>query len=155
VEKRIKIKTNTMKDELNILTNLASNLSLRRVATESDLLELVNEAFENFSHVSALTAVLKKMKQVLIQPLSLEARPEVFEKLNLLVGAFFANDVNDAELYHLTFDIVSLVKAQIDSESQADDDLAEQEWEELEKSVYLLSDWQDQVYGDAISAFKN
>lgn len=91
----------------------------------------IEELYTNLSHVSTCqTATL---------------RLDFFKKLNGVMSELMKEHGRDEKIFRLFFDLMTLFKDMIDREPQEDEDLAEDEWLELEKSVYLLCDWEDSV----------
>lgn len=99
-------------------------------------------------HLSRQESVFEELylaRKHLMNTLDKNDRPEIFRRFNLILGAFFARQEQDPKIFRLCFEIMSLIKEQIDRSPQTAEELAEEEWMEFEKSVYLLSDWEDQV----------
>ena len=110
-----------------------------------DALTVTESILDHFSDAAQTHTQLQTLRKLLFGKIDLEIRPLVFKNLNLILGAFFANHDTQDDVYELCFDIVTRLKDQIDAEPQGDDAANETEWEELGKSVYLLSDWKDQI----------
>lgn len=78
----------------------------------------------------------------------LEVRPDVFLRLNELLRGIKFSCGKDRALYLLCFEMATIFKMQIDRAHQKTLALSDREWVELEKCVYLLCDWEDEVIYD-------
>jgi hypothetical protein len=72
-------------------------------------------------------------------------RLDFFKKLNVVLLELKKEHGRDEKIFRLFFDLMTSFKDMIDRDPQEDEDLAEEEWQELEKSVYFLCDWEDSV----------
>lgn len=114
-------------------------------ASES-LMLLTQGVVDRLAQQESVVEELILIKRHLSQPLPRADRLEIFRRLNLILGAFFALSEGSPEIFRHCFEIMTHIKEQIDTEPQSDAELAEEEWVEFEKSVYLLSDWEDQIF---------
>lgn len=156
MKKKIKINLNENQSNLAFITqsslSVNTNLASNTISPESDnvisdrILQLIQKIFDTFENQTQVAENLAAINKYLALELPLDDRPHIFKHLNYLLGAFFANRVLDKNLYHLCFEMMSALKIQIDKQEQDNAVLSEIEWEELEKSVYLLSDWKDQIH---------
>jgi len=105
-------------------------------------LTAVVHGIQNRSHIIKELTQLSKYMHFEIPKI---ARPTVFEKLNEALSALKITYHADKDVYLLCFEITTLFKTQIDKDSQGTQEFSEKEWVELEKCVYLLCDWEDEV----------
>lgn len=91
----------------------------------------IEELYTNLGHVSTCQNALLRLS--------------FFKKLNVVMFELMKVHGRDEKIFQLFFDLMTSFKDMIDREPQEDEDLAEEEWQELEKSVYLLCDWEDGV----------
>lgn len=128
-----------------LLKNLASNHSVFTTESGADhIQELLGQVFDKVVENEPVIFELKLIRRELTFPLEIVKRPEVFRRLNLLLGGFFAKFETEREVFELCFEIMTLMTRQVEEIPQKDKFLAEKEWVEFEKSVYLLTDWEDQ-----------
>lgn len=118
---------------------------VQKLDSAKTLILMTDRLVERLAQNQDVLSELHLVKKCLSSPVAHEKRPEIFRRLNLILGAFFARSESDASIFRICFEIMSLIKEQIDSHPQTDHEYAEEEWIEFEKSVYLLSDWEDQV----------
>lgn len=86
---------------------------------------------------------LRHMANLFQIEVPLESRPALFRQLNSLMSTLMTAYIEDKGVYESCFQAATAFKNQLDQQEQADDTFAEIEWEELQKSVYLLTDWED------------
>lgn len=96
----------------------------------------IQELYTNLGHVSTCQNALLRLG--------------LFKKLNAVMSELMKIHDHDEKIFRLFFDLMTSFKNMIDREPHEDEDLAEEEWQELEKSVYLLCDWEDGVSGQNI-----
>ena len=77
-------------------------------------------------------------------------RPYLFTQVNSLFGLLRLNYKDDLDIYQNSFAALTAFKGRIDQSPQTDADLDRVEWEELEKSVYLLTDWEEMIVPDCV-----
>lgn len=111
-------------------------------ATIFNLIESVHFALEN---ESGIELIMDKINNVVMLAVPTDFRPQVFERLNQLVTLLMGHYLHSRKIYDLAFKLMTAFKNHIDNEPQIDEALAGREFVELEKAVYLLSDWEDQV----------
>ena len=129
--------------------NLASQNGFH--GTGKRVLETLGRCFDSLERGESVLPGLKTIQQTLQTGLELDTRPEIYCRLNYLMGAFLSSQERDQELYSIVFEIITEIKRQIEQNPQGNFSLQEKEWGELEKSVYLLSDWEDFVFSSSKS----
>lgn len=117
------------------------------------LMLLTQAVVDRLARQESVVEELVLIKKHLLEPLPLADRLAIFRRLNLILGAFFARAEACPEIFRHCFEIMTRIKEQIDAAPQSDEALAEEEWGEFEKSVYLLSDWEDQIFSPARPAY--
>lgn len=73
----------------------------------------------------------------------LETRPYLFNKLNDLLSHVFLTVQEDKELCAVFLNLITMVKTQIDQQEQFCSEKNETEWEELQRSIFLLGEWEE------------
>lgn len=112
---------------------------------EEMILEGISDIYSALKDPYQIRQRLRYMNQLIQLHVPLDIRPNLFRQLNSVTGTLMTAYLTDNEIYDLCFKIMTTFKAHIDNQEQRDARLNEMEWEELEKSVYLLCDWEDQV----------
>ncbi len=140
------------------MTEIQNNISA--LNTSYTALTAVKKAFgyadyaEKLHNVMANAIEARNHKDLLLHHLSafetlvrfeipLPARPELFRKLNNLLSHMSLTFADDHKLCLVFLNLIGLVKAQIDAKEHTTADGSETEWEELQRSVFLLSNWED------------
>ncbi|EKD51712.1 MAG: hypothetical protein ACD_62C00197G0003 [uncultured bacterium] len=106
-------------------------------------LNICNEIVDALVEQRNVYPLLVQINHLLHFGLPLSARPDVLKELNKILGALFYQYRTDHSLFKQAHEVMTLVNKQIDRKPQKDSHLAELEWEELQKTVYLLCDWED------------
>jgi hypothetical protein len=70
-------------------------------------------------------------------------RLRVFVRLNEMLGSLMTEFTADEALYDAVFAVMNAFKTHLDNRPALCEDQQEQEFEELEKSIYMLCDWED------------
>lgn len=110
-----------------------------------DILACVNDEKDNPQSVMSGVTTLKNLFLIDVPQ---TFRPSLFRQLNSLVSSLMISYSTHREVYDRVFAMMTAFKNQIDQASQQNEDLAEIEWEEMQKVVYLLTDWEDAVNSD-------
>lgn len=110
---------------------------------EKIIFELMECMQEKIDKRNLVLNFINKEKQLLYFDLPQENRVMLFQRLNLLTQNLMIQYIQDKEIFSNCFEMITLLKNQIDRNPQQDLNKMENEWEELEKSVYLLCDWED------------
>ncbi|MCP5463901.1 MAG: hypothetical protein H7A33_02640 [Deltaproteobacteria bacterium] len=132
-------------------TKATKNLAHQSVITLDDedhsglILNLLEDAIEKMSQYKDVSVQLNQVKTLLHFDLPVEARIEILEKMNIVLGAACLQQIANRSSFNLCHSIMTLINFQIDKENQYDLDDEEKEWEELEKSIYLLCYWEDEL----------
>lgn len=132
----------TQKTKINLNFNFGNSACM---PVQENALAITENILHNFSDNQNNLRQLQRLHKLMFENIDIKIRPFVFKNLNFILGGFFANQENNLGLYELCFAIITCLKNQIDREAQTNEDHSEMEWEELSKSVYLLSDWHDQI----------
>lgn len=119
------------------------NSTAQVLSAADQILWLTERVIELLSQTSSVLAELTLIRKTMSQALPNEKRVEIFRRMNIILGAFFAGKERNPEIFRMCFEIMTILKEQTDTSPQQDMMLAEEEWAEFEKSIYLLSDWED------------
>lgn len=149
---------NQNKMNQNVINQIGQNLATvvykRSAANDGELnyqnyeemiLEGISDVYAALKDPYQMRQRLRYMNQLIRLHVPLEIRTNLFRQLNSLTGTLMTTYVEDREIFNLCFNMITTFKNHIDAKEQDDQRLNEMEWEELEKSVYLLCDWEDQV----------
>jgi len=142
MEKRIKNIARNLGD-LPTYSNAANDRVVNFEDYEDHILDLISSIYEDVHNISQVLRSLAKMRNLFHLEIPLSLRPALFRQLNSLTGTLMASYVRDENMYQCCFETLTLFKMQIDAKPQTDEDLSALEYDELEKSVYLLCDWED------------
>lgn len=142
--------TISIQPENLIYQNLSSQLGPESISSRTELATtgLFEEAALILADPSFRAGVLihlKRMQQILTRQIEWHLRPGVFRELNRVLKMLHPLYRNDTQIYTALFAITTTLKDQIDTYPQDDAELSVKEWEELERSVYLLCDWEDGI----------
>lgn len=108
------------------------------------LMNLIQLATDNRDHPEALLDTLVSFEQWLHFDIPMEIRPVLFQKTNNLLSHMFLTTGEDKNLRQVFLNLITLLKNQIDKQEQTSFEANEQEWDELQRSVFLLGEWDDQ-----------
>lgn len=109
------------------------------------VVELLQEVYTAMSKKDSVYSVLTRLKNMFMLDIPLHSRPVIFARMNDLVKALMQEYPKASDVYQSCFDTMTAFKTQLDNKEQPDQKSVEQEWEELEKIVYTLCDWEDQI----------
>jgi hypothetical protein len=142
--------TGSFQPENQIYQNLSSQLGPESIGSRTELATtgLFEETTLILAEPSFRAGVLMhlmRMQQILTRKIEWHLRPSVFRELNCVLKALHSLYLNDTQIYTALFAITTMLKDQIDAYPQDDAELSVKEWEELERSVYLLCDWEDSI----------
>lgn len=107
-----------------------------------NLIESVHFALEDEHGVEL---IMNKINDVVTLAVPTDFRPQLFERLNQLVTLLMGRYFYSRKVYDLVFRLMTVFKNHIDNEPQIDEALEAREFSELEKVVYMLGDWEDQI----------
>ena len=128
--------------------NLASHSSTQSIEKDEVLFLVLDRILDGLAERNIPQSEAMTLQKWMSSPLPLSLRPKIFEKINHILGGAMAQVITDGRFYHHIHSIVTLIKMQIDSNPQENQEMAEWEWRELEKSIYLLTDWEDMIFQD-------
>lgn len=123
------------------LEELHTNLSHIQTCQTDGLDSIIR----NIKNKDVICPILKIAKERIYLDVPLSTRLDFFGRLNAVLLELMKEYSHDENVFHLFFDLMSVFKDKIDSCPQEDCDHSEEEWLELEKSVYLLCEWEDCV----------
>lgn len=136
--------------EHQIFKNLSSQLGPESNGSRTDL--ATTGLFEETALILAdpsfragVLIRLKRMQQILTRKIEWHLRPSIFGELNRVLKTLHPIYHDDTQVYAGLFVLTTALKDQIDAYPQDDAELSLKEWEELERSVYLLCDWEDGI----------
>ena len=123
---------------------------IRKSSNEKEIhpsipMNLCNEIVDSLLEQRNVFPLLVQIKHLLHFDIPLSARPSILKELNKILGALFYQYPSDQSLFNQAQETMTLLNAQIDKKSQTDSQMEELEWDELQKTIYLLSDWEDQI----------
>ncbi len=107
-----------------------------------NLIEEVHLSIHEESKVERLT---NQIINVVSLEAPLEFRPQLFERLNQLVSVLMSRYFTSQPIFNLAFKLMTVFKTHIDTAPQTTEELEDKEFHELEKSVFMLTDWEDQI----------
>lgn len=110
---------------------------------EEYILDLLALMQDDVRSRNRLVRNLMRIKNLIRLELPLKIRPTVFRQINSLSGMVMMVHTRDQEIYNHCHQILTMIKTYIDEEEQTCNALNEIEWEELQKTFYLLTDWED------------
>lgn len=143
------LNTSTNECSNSVNTNLASNQFVN--GADADISDkiyfLVNDTLDLISERQNIQKHLEKLSKLSYFDVTLKKRPQIYKQLNFLLGALIIYHATDGFALNIMQGVITRIKNQIDDQPQNHEHLADSEWQELEKSVYLLTDWEDQILG--------
>jgi hypothetical protein len=125
------------------VVNIPQDVSRQRNITSP--VEACNQTIDCLVKKDNVYPYLVQMKNLLHFDIPLASRPLILEECNKILGALFLQYPSDLKVYNEAHAVMTLLNKQIDKKHQTSEDLSDQEWEELQKTVYLLCDWHDQI----------
>lgn len=131
-----------MKNFEELYTNLSHVKTCQNDDSLFGNLELIAHRIKD---KNAVCHLLNQTRELIRLEMPLVIRVVFFKRLNSLLSELMTEYCHDKMVFSLFFDLMSLFKEKIDDCPQEDSDQSEDEWLELEKSVYSLCDWEDAV----------
>jgi hypothetical protein len=86
---------------------------------------------------------LKKFSNLCQLGIPMSMRPCIFQQLIMNGSDLMVRYLKDKEVFNAYFTLLNTLKAQLDSKPQRSPELQDIEWQELQKLIYILSDWED------------
>lgn len=126
-------------------TSAAQSTAINFEDYDVHVVELLQEVYTAMSKKDSVSSVLKRLKNMFMLDIPLHSRPVIFARMNDLVKALMQEYPKAEDVYQSCFDTMTAFKTQLDNKEQQEQKAVEQEWEELEKIVYSLCDWEDQI----------
>jgi hypothetical protein len=142
------------KKEINIIdlkTNIATqttysptqNREIDYERFEDSVNDIIARIFEEQENAYFVLNDLKTLTNLFLIDVPKDSRPTIFRQLNSLIGSLMVSHKQNVEIYQAVFNMMTAFKDQVENHPQQDEELAEMEWTELQKVVYLLTDWED------------
>ena len=103
---------------------------------------MIEDSLSNISDKAQIAENIQSFAQLIHFEIPMQDRPMLFAKLNDLMSNLMMSFSDDKDIYNLAFFVTTLFKNQIDKAEQASNEMNNLEWAELEKSIYLMSDWE-------------
>lgn len=153
---------NEIKKNIGIGNNLASiAVSLptakqsRRVVEmenlEEHILNRIDDINADWKNATTVVDHLGHLKNIFMMEVPKSFRPSLFRMLNNLVSALMQGYGENQKIFRASFNMMTQLKELVDKNPQYDEMAAENEWQEFERCVYLLSDWEDLIqYGNEV-----
>jgi len=118
---------------------------------DEHVLDVLARIYQEINQPGQVMKYVAQLKNLFHIDIPLSFRPSLFRQLNSLLGTLMTVYVNDDKMYQSCFELMTIFKYQIDRFQQSDHELSELEWNELEKSIYLMCDWEDMIqFGEPI-----
>lgn len=108
-------------------------------------LQVISEIVQAKKNPKAVVRSLKKLKHLIHDEIPLSFRPELFKEMNQVVKVLQEHYPDSRDVFSAAFHAITSLKEQIDTVPQTASSLSELEWVELEKAVYLLCNWEDEI----------
>lgn len=110
---------------------------------EDSVNDIIARIFEEQENMYFVLSDLKTLTNLFLIDVPKDSRPNIFRQLNSLIGSLMVSHKQNAEVHQAVFTMMTAFKDQVENHPQKDEELAEMEWDELQKLVYLLTDWED------------
>lgn len=111
----------------------------------AESLQMISEIMDVQKNPKAVVRALKKLKNFIHDDVPLSFRPELFKEMNHVIKTLQRHYMDSQTVFSASFHAITALKEQIDKNPQPESSLAELEWVELEKAVYLLCNWEDEL----------
>lgn len=108
-------------------------------------LQVINSILKSQTQTKIVLKALKRLATLMKKDTPLSFRPELFKQMNALLKILNKRFANHKAIFKASFAAITALKEQIDHKAQSSITLSELEWVELEKAVYLLCDWEDEI----------
>ena len=127
-----------------------TTLSAHRVSNSQNygdqLMQGLERATDYREHRDILITHLEKLEKSAQLTIPLSIRPAFFHTANNLVSHLYLTYTQDKSLYQTCFKFLSQINLQIDHEEQNNEKSNENEWEELQRAVFLLTEWEKAIF---------
>lgn len=107
------------------------------------LMTVIEHATHARNHKDLLMHHLMDFETLIRFEIPMSLRPELFRKLNNLLSHMSLTVTDDHKLCLVFLNLVNIIKSQIDAKEQVLNTSNEAEWEELQRSVFLLTEWEN------------
>ncbi len=107
------------------------------------LVTVIEHATHARNHKDLLLHHLMDFETLIRFDIPMNLRPELFRKLNNLLSHMSLTLTDDHKLCLVFLNLVNIIKSQIDAKEQIHNTSNEAEWEELQRSVFLLTEWEN------------
>ena len=112
------------------------------------LMVVIENATEARNHKDLLMHHLRNFETLIRFDVPLNVRPKLFNKLNNLLSHMSLTHTDDNNLCLVFLNLITILRNQIDTKEQVHLEFNEKEWEELQRSVFLITNWEDNIeYG--------
>ncbi len=144
--------------KLNSITNNSASVNIavapwgQNQCSEKILESLDNDIatiLVNATYPQAVIEGIYQIKSYVNVALSFAIRADVLAKLNTLGASLMPYHLYEAEVFTAIHDLMTLVVNQVEARDQIEERLAHQEWNEIEKMAYWMTDWEDLAVGRA------
>ncbi|MBU0504375.1 hypothetical protein KJ708_00135 [bacterium] len=136
--------TSVPQKEVKGIQKIVSKPANQKTISDNPI-NLCNDIVDCLLEQRNVLPLLLQIKHMLNFDVPLMARPTILQELNKILGALFYQYPYDCSLYKEAHGAMTLLNRQIDKHPQKVATTADQEWDELQKTVYLLSDWEDLI----------
>lgn len=109
---------------------------------EAYVLERLSRIHDRIRDPLLVMEELAALKTLFQLDVPLDCRPRLFRQLNLLLASLMEIYTHDEYVYMSCFSTMTAFKNRIDAEPQPDEQRGEAEFAELERLVYVLTDWE-------------
>ena len=109
------------------------------------LVTVIEHATHARAHKDLLMHHLMDFETLIRFEIPMNLRPELFRKLNNLLSHMSLTVSDDHKLCLVFLNLVNIIKSQIDAKEQVQSTSNEAEWEELQRSVFLLTEWENSL----------
>lgn len=107
------------------------------------LVTVIEHATHARGHKDLLMHHLMDFETLIRFEIPMNLRPELFRKLNNLLSHMSLTVSDDHKMWLVFLNLVNMIKSQIDAKEQVLNTSNEAEWEELQRSVFLLTEWEN------------
>lgn len=112
---------------------------------EDSVNDIIARIFEEQGNPYFVLNDLATLTNLFLIDVPLGSRANLFRQLNSLVSSLMVPYLQNEAVYQRVHGMMSAFKDQIEKNEQQDEGLAEIEWAEFQKLVYLLTDWEDSI----------
>ena len=129
-------------DDSNLTT---SQQTVASSQGSQESLQVISDIVQAKKNPKAVIRSLKKLKHLIHDDIPLSFRPELFKEMNQVVKVLQQHYPDSRDVFSAAFHAITSLKEQIDNAPQTSGSLSELEWVKLEKAVYLLCNWEDEI----------